>query len=162
MFSVYDSKKVKVYIGGEQIVGFSPDSKVTITPASDGTDRQVGTDGDVAFSVSNDNTFDIKINLMQSSKSNDKLSAFYNAFTKNGTTKRIMIKDLSGSTVFSAPQCAPKNYAEAGFQKTAQSREWTIVTSQAENVVIGGSDNNSQKASDLLGNTFSNASTILY
>ena len=85
MAQVYDARKIKVYIDGKEIKGFSPDSKVTITPAGEGSNRQVGTDGEVVFSIDVDNTFDIQLSLLQSSKSNDYLSNMYKNMQSNTT-----------------------------------------------------------------------------
>ena len=105
---VYNPKKVKVYIDGKEITGFSPDSKLSIVPGGEGTNKQIGTDGEVVWSIDVDDTFNIELTLLQSSQSNDYLSNMYKNFKENGVTRRIMIKDLMGSTVFSASQCCPQ------------------------------------------------------
>jgi len=161
MAQVYDARKIKVYIDGKEIKGFSPDSKVTITPAGEGSNRQVGTDGEVVFSIDVDNTFDIQLSLLQSSKSNDFLSNMYKNFRENGIMKRIMIKDLMGSTVFSSPQCCVQKYAESQFQKQAGSRNWTIMTDQAD-MNVGGANQQYDRVSSLNGDLFNVANTILY
>ena len=161
MAQVYDARKIKVHIDGKEIKGFSPDSKVTITPAGEGSNRQVGTDGEVVFSIDVDNTFDIQLSLLQSSKSNDYLSNMYKNFRENGIMKRIMIKDLMGSTVFSSPQCCVQKYAESQFQKQAGSRNWTIMTDQAD-MNVGGANQQYDRVSTPSGDLFSLANTILY
>lgn len=162
MAQVYDARKIKVYIDGREITGFSPDSKVTITPAGEGSNRQVGTDGEVVMSIDVDNTFDIQLSLLQSSKSNDFLSNMYYNFRENGIMRRIMVKDLMGSTVFSARQCCPQKYAEAEFQKQAGSRKWTIMTGQADKINIGGANQEYDRVASVSGDLFDVGQTILY
>ena len=159
---VYNPKKVKVYIDGKEITGFSPDSKLSIVPGGEGTNKQIGTDGEVVWSIDVDDTFNIELTLLQSSKSNDYLSNMYKNFKENGVTRRIMIKDLMGSTVFSASQCCPQKYAEAEFQKTATSRKWTLFTGPAENINIGGANKNYTNIPFLNNNQIDISKTILY
>ena len=92
--SVYNVQKIKVYIGGTEIHGFADSSKVKITAGGEGTNKTVGCDGEVVFSVDVDNTFEVELSLLQSSSSNDYLSNCYKNFRENGVTQRIMIKDL--------------------------------------------------------------------
>ena len=161
--SVYNVQKIKVYIGGTEIHGFADSSKVKITAGGEGTNKTVGCDGEVVFSVDVDNTFEVELSLLQSSSSNDYLSNCYKNFRENGVTQRIMIKDLMGSTVFSSRSCTPKKYAEADFQKTSQNRVWTIMTGQADTILIGGANNESSSTlTDLTGQKINTNSVIMY
>ena len=72
-----------------------------------------------------------------------------------------MIKDLMGSTVFSSPQCCVQKYAESQFQKQAGSRNWTIMTDQAD-MNVGGANQQYDRVSTPSGDLFSLANTILY
>lgn len=142
MNNVYDPRKIKVFFNGSKIDGFSEDSNVTITPNGDGTKTQVGCDGEVMVSIDVDNTFTIKLSLMQTSESNDILSASYKNFRENGMLSRIYVKDDMGTTVFSSSKAAVKKYPETSFKKDGTAREWEIVTMQADEVNIGGEAGN--------------------
>ena len=73
------------------------------------------------------------------SNSNDYLSNMYNydRATGNGVAP-LLIKDLGGTTLFSAPEAWISNMPEASRGLTVDTQEWTFNTGQVEDAIIGG------------------------
>ena len=135
----YDPKKIIVIFGARQLTGMAEDSIVTISPLGDGMQIYVGADGDVARSVDPDATFEVTVSLNTTSNSNDYLSNMYNydRSTGNGVAP-LLIKDLAGTTLFSAPEAWIANMPEASRGLTVDTQEWTFNTGQVEDAIIGG------------------------
>ena len=135
----YDPKKIIVIFGSRQLTGMAEDSIVTISPLGDGMQIYVGADGDVARSVDPDATFEVTVSLNTTSNSNDYLSNMYNfdRATGNGVAP-LLIKDLAGTTLFSAPEAWIANMPEASRGLTVDTQEWTFNTGQVEDAIIGG------------------------
>ena len=135
----YDPKKIIVVFGSRQLTGMAEDSIVTISPLGDGMQIYVGADGDVARSVDPDATFEVTVSLNTTSNSNDYLSNMYNfdRATGNGVAPWL-IKDLAGTTLFSAPEAWIANMPEASRGLTVDTQEWTFNTGQVEDAMIGG------------------------
>ena len=135
----YDPKKIIVVFGSRQLTGMAEDSIVTISPLGDGMQIYVGADGDVARSVDPDATFEVTVSLNTTSNSNDYLSNMYNfdRATGNGVAP-LLIKDLAGTTLFSAPEAWIANMPEASRGLTVDTQEWTFNTGQVEDAMIGG------------------------
>nr|DAO21569.1 MAG TPA: Protein of unknown function (DUF3277) [Caudoviricetes sp.] len=137
----YDPKKVLVILGGTQITGFSDDDIITVKPLGDGMTIYVGADGEVGRSVDPNQCFEVTVTLATTSKSNDYLSSLYNQDRANGNAmKPLMIKDLSGSTLFFADQAWPQNFPEAGRGRQIDGVEWTLNTGTVTNPIIGGNN----------------------
>ena len=135
----YDPKKVLVIFGARQLTGMAEDSIVTIAPLGDGMQIYVGADGDVARSIDPDATFEVTVSLNTTSASNDYLSNMYNfdRATGNGVAP-LMVKDLGGNTLFSAPEAWIANMPEASRGLTVDTQEWTFNTGMVEDAIIGG------------------------
>ena len=69
----YDPKKNIIIYGGRQLTGFAEDDMITIKPLGDGMQIYSGADGEVGRSVDPNSTFEVKVSLATSSKSNDHL-----------------------------------------------------------------------------------------
>jgi len=137
----YNPKKVIVIFGAHQITGFSEDSIISIEPHGEGMQKYVGADGEVARSIDPDETFTITVPLASTSKSNTYLSALYNRDRHTGTTMLpILIKDLSGDTLFHAEQAWVQNFPEGGRGRVVEEQEWTIDTGQVTNPILGGNN----------------------
>ena len=106
----YNPKNLLIIFGAEQIHGFSEDDVITIAPNGDGTQIYVGADGEVG-----------------------------NRATGAGLLP-LLIKDLSGQTLFSAEQAWVANMPEASYGRSIDSREWTLYTGQVTAPIIGGNN----------------------
>lgn len=141
MVLTYDPKKFLVILGARQIQGYAEDDMVTIKPLGEGMQLFSGADGEVARSVDPNSAFEITLALSTASKSNDYLSALYNADRKNGTgVLPLIIKDLAGSTVFFAPQAWVQNFPENKRGRKIDTQEWTLNTGQVAGPIIGGNN----------------------
>lgn len=97
----YDPKKVICVFGPVAITGFAEGTFIAIETQGDGVTAIVGCDQEVVRSIPPDSILKtVRVTLLQSSDSNDKLSLIHD--TDNQTGAGIMplaIKDLSGRTL---------------------------------------------------------------
>lgn len=137
----YDPKKNIIIYGGRQLTGFAEDDMITIKPLGDGMQIYSGADGEVGRSVDPNRTFEVKVSLATSSKSNDYLSECYNKDRRTGNYMLpLTIKDLSGSTLFFAKQAWVQNFPESKRGRKIDNQDWTFNTGQVNDPVIGGND----------------------
>jgi hypothetical protein len=61
----------------------------------------------------------------------------YDRETGNGIAP-LMVKDLAGATLFSAPEAWLANFPEASKGRTIDTQEWVFHTGQVEDAIIGG------------------------
>lgn len=135
----YDPKKIIIIFGARQLTGMSEDSIVSIAPNGDGLQTYVGADGDVARSLDPDATYEVTVSLNTTSNSNDYLSNMYNYDRETGDgIAPLLIKDLAGTTLFSAPGAWVANMPEASRGLTVDTQEWVFRTGQVEDAIIGG------------------------
>ena len=135
----YDPKKIIIIFGARQLTGMSEDSIVSIAPNGDGLQTYVGADGDVARSLDPDATYEVTVSLNTTSNSNDYLSNMYNYDRETGNgIAPLLIKDLAGTTLFSAPEAWVSNMPEASRGLTVDTQEWVFHTGQVEDAIIGG------------------------
>ena len=135
----YDPKKIIIIFGARQLTGMSEDSIVSIAPNGDGLQTYVGADGDVARSLDPDATYEVTVSLNTTSNSNDYLSNMYNYDRETGDgIAPLLIKDLAGTTLFSAPEAWVANMPEASRGLTVDTQEWVFHTGQVEDAIIGG------------------------
>ncbi len=126
---VYDPDQVVVMFAGLPIRGYADGTFVTIEQVSEAFTEVVGSDGEVTRTKNNDRRCSIKFTLMQSSDSNDVLSAIHNLDLEapNGVgVAPLAIKDMSGRFQFVAPEAWVKKAPNAEFGKEAGPREWEL------------------------------------
>ena len=135
----YDPKKVIVIFGTKQLKGMSEDSIVSIAPMGEGLQTFVGADGEVARSLDPNATFEVTVSLSTASTSNEYLSDMYNYDRETGDgVAPLMVKDLSGATLFSAPESWIANFPESSKGRNIDTQEWVFHTGQVTDAVIGG------------------------
>ena len=129
MIKTYNPKEVTIALGNHIVSGYAEDGFITIDPNGDGVTKKVGCDGEIVRSVSPDDTYVVKIVLLQTSESNRYLQARLNEDRKTGDGLfPILIKDLKGGMVFSSDAAWPIKSASRGFGKESSNREWEIHT----------------------------------
>lgn len=129
----YNPKEVIVTLGVHIVTGYADDSFVTVDPNGDGITKKVGCDGEIVRSISPDNTYTVKISLLQSSQTNTFLQKRFNKDQKDGNGLfPILIHDLKGGLLFSSEAAWVAKTASRSFGKEANNREWEIHTSAAE------------------------------
>ena len=128
----YNPKEVIVSCGTHIIDGYADDSFISIEPNGDGITKKVGCDGEIARAISPDNTYKVKITLLQTSGSNSFFSDMVDLDrdTGNGLFP-ILIKDLKGGLVFSTEAAWVTKKASATRGKDTNNREWEIDTGDA-------------------------------
>lgn len=136
----YAADEVTVLIGVHIASGFADGTFVQIEETSDGVTSVAGADGEVARSMGTDPRKKLTITLLQTSDTNDVLSALYNTdkIRKNGTFP-VTVKDLRGRTMFAASTAWITKSANVSLGKEVESREWTLETSGGT-FVVGGND----------------------
>lgn len=129
----YNPKEVIIAAGSHLVTGIADDSFITIEPNGDGVSKKVGCDGEICRSVSPDNTYKVKIVLLQTSDSNSFFSRKVDQDRETGDGLfPLLIKDLKGGVVFSteAAWCVKKASLARG--KADNNREWEIETGDAD------------------------------
>ena len=137
----YNPKKNIIIYGAKQLTGFAEDDMLTIKPLGDGMQIFSGADGEVGRSIDPNSTYEVTVSLATSSKSNDYLSNCFNKDRKTGNNMLpLIIKDLSGSTLFFAKQAWIKNFPESKRGRKISNQDWTFNTGQVDDPIIGGND----------------------
>lgn len=128
----YNPKEVVVACGTHIVSGYADDSFISIEPNGDGITKKVGCDGEIARSISPDNTYKVKITLLQNSDSNSFFSniADYDRATGNGLFP-VLIKDLRGDLLFATEAAWVIKKSPATRGKETNNREWEIDTASA-------------------------------
>ena len=128
----YNPKEVVIACGSHIVTGIADDSFVTIEANGDGITKKVGCDGEIGRAVSPDNTYKVKISLLQTSDSNAFFSNMVDVDrdTGNGIFP-ILIKDLKGGQVFSTEAAWVTKKAPFARGKETNNREWEIDTGDA-------------------------------
>ena len=129
----YNPKEVTIALGNHIVAGYADDSFITIDPNGDGVTKKVGCDGEIVRSISPDDTYIVKLTVLQTSETN---SFLQNRFKQDRQTGDgmfpILIKDLKGGLVFSteAAWCVKKAPVTRG--KETNNREWELHTGSGE------------------------------
>lgn len=128
----YNPKEVVVACGTHIVSGYADDSFISIEPNGDGITKKVGCDGEIARSISPDNTYKVKITLLQNSDSNSFFSniADYDRATGNGLFP-VLIKDLRGGLLFATEAAWVIKKSPATRGKETNNSEWEIDTASA-------------------------------
>ncbi len=125
----YNPKEVTIALGNHIVSGYAEDSFVTIDPNGDGVTKKIGCDGEIARSISPDDTYIVKISVLQTSDTNSYLQQKLALDLKTGDGMfPILIKDLKGGMVFSSEAAWPIRAASRGYGKEAGNREWELHT----------------------------------
>jgi hypothetical protein len=137
----YDPKKVVVIFGGVIFSGFAEGTFIVRAPSSGPAFEKVrGADGGVDRVNKNSNDYTISVTLKRTSPTNAALSAILNADKASNTGKfPLIIKDLNGTDLFTAPQAWIQDDPSAEESDSMPNREWNFDTGIASNVV-GGSN----------------------
>jgi hypothetical protein len=101
----------------------------------------VGADGLVTRGKTNNFTGTVTLTLKQSSPSNDILSGLMaiDEATNRGVFP-ILIKDLSGDSIYFGGRCWVTQYANSTFGKDISDRQWTLMMDEADIFVGSNSE----------------------
>lgn len=134
MVREFDPKKLTVAAGGVQLSGFAETDMITITPNKERAMLKVGVDGEGARVKNYDNSAEIKITLLQSSESNDILSAYALA----NSVFSFVMRDSNGTSLATALTCWVKRYPDLSFGSEVKDREWVLESDDLQ-LVVGSS-----------------------
>ena len=125
----YSAKKVLVSFAGKILTGMADGSFIAVSRNNDSFMLMVGSDGEAARAANADRSGTVTLTLMQTSPSNDDLSALLNTDELTNTgTGALFIKDASGRTLVSAVEAWIRKPADAEFARELGGREWTFET----------------------------------
>lgn len=137
-FAVYDADEVSLSLNGIPLSGYADGAFCRIAMESDAFSDIAGTDGEVARSKSNDKRATITIMLLQTSKSNDVLSALaildQNAPGGAGVGV-FLLRDRQGTTLHLAPSAWISKLPDSEFGREAGTREWTLRCAEMQSFV---------------------------
>lgn len=133
---VYDADQITIAFGGVALKGLAEDDVVTIEQDTDDFTDVVGIGGEVTRSKTLDRRATITIRLMQTSDSNDLLSAISNADVKaaNGAgISAIMVRDRgTGRALFAGPESWIAKPPQVVYGRSAKVREWKLRVANLE------------------------------
>lgn len=134
----YDPKQISLIVGGKIITGYADGTFVTPERNEDAFMLKVGVDGEGSRSKNANKSGKITIVLMQTSPSNDYLSALALAdeLSGNGVVPALM-KDNLGTTLVTALSAWVKKIANPEMAKEVGTRTWVIETDEL-NMLVGG------------------------
>jgi hypothetical protein len=125
----YDPAKQIAIFAANQITGFADGTFIEIERNADAFTLAMGADGQGARAKSADKSGTIKFTLLQTSASNDVLSAQQQLDELTGAgLAGFMLKDAGGRTVAVAQTAWVKKPADVKLSKDIEGREWTLET----------------------------------
>ena len=139
VLKTYDPAAVSLVFDNQLITGIMDGTFVEVSRDEDSFLLHVGGDGETARARNNNRAGVIKFTLMQTSPSNDVLSALATLDENTGTGARpVMVKDNLGTTLVQGAQGYIQKPADVTFGKEpSEPREWTIRVPDLR-MVVGG------------------------
>lgn len=134
----YNPADVTVIVAGIPVSGFADGTFITAARDNPMYTKGSGADGEGWRAKSNDMTGTITLTLLQTSLSNDALSALAAVDAASGDgVGPFLLKDNSGRTLISAETCWVAKVADVEFAREVSNREWEIHTDSL-NMFVGG------------------------
>lgn len=135
----YSPRKVLVFVGGQPISGFAPDSFIKVERAEDSFETDVGADGEVARVAKANRSGTVTITLQSVSASNDFLSdlIMQDELTQDATVS-FSVVDASGRTVVQAPEVWVQKPPAVEFSGSKGTREWVLASGNLIFDKVGG------------------------
>ncbi len=131
-YKEYDLKGLTVAIGGTLAGGFADGEFLVFRPNKERSNLTVGADGEGARSKLYDFSAQIDLNLLQTSYTNEILSAY----AKANSTFSFGLIDTSGTSVIAAVNCWVRSMPEVSYSSEITERKWVLETDEAE-VFVG-------------------------
>lgn len=132
----YDPASVQIVVGAAVMSGFTDGTFVEVARDEATWTKAVGADGTVTRGKTNNRSGTVTITLKQSSPSNDVLSALLISDELTSLTVfPILIKDLSGTSIYFSAQGWVQQFANSTFGKDITDRTWTIATAEIDMLV---------------------------
>lgn len=126
----WNPDKTDHIIGGFPLSGFAEDGLSTFAPQNEAFTLIKGADGQFTRSFQPGQWARWTIKLMQSSKSNDFLSALHNAdlaVPGGAGVVACALNDRNGTGIMSAPECYVEKFPDWNMGNKAGPVEWSII-----------------------------------
>lgn len=129
MFNAWNPADVSVVVAGNIIGGWGDDTFVTVERSEDAFSLKVGIDGIGARAKNNNRSGTVSLTLMNTSKSNDVLSALAAADELSGQAAfPIMVRDANGTMLATALTAWITKIPTVEFGKEVGNRTWQFTT----------------------------------
>ncbi len=138
--TTYDPDDVSAVFAGIPIAGYADGTFVEIEQDEDDFSLTVGSDGEACRAKTNNRAASMTVTLLQSSATNDLLSAKRNAdiLTPSGDgIGAFMVKDNSGTTVCNAQKAWIVKPPAVVYSRGVEARAWTFKTDSMDWFVGG-------------------------
>lgn len=134
----YDPKMVIVTFGTLSFAGYADGTFIRVSRSGDAFGKRKGAGGDVERINRNQGDFEVSITLLQTSSTNQELSAILAADqVTNAGVFPLTIEDTLGHTLFFAPQAWIRKDPDWEDGDDLNNREWIFDTGIATNTVGG-------------------------
>lgn len=132
----YDPKKVVFVFGAIIATGYAEGEFIKIERMGDIFATVKGADGGIDRINLNNLTYEVELTLKQTSPTNEELSiATALDITANSGVATLIVKDLSGNSLFTAPQAWVKKDPESTYSDGMGNRTWTFATGASGNLI---------------------------
>lgn len=127
VLKTYDASELSVIVGSRALRGFAPDTFVTIERDEQSWTKQVGADGEVTRSKTNNKAGMVTIQLQQASDDNEYLSALLASDELTGAgTVPLIIRDAKGSSLYASEQVWIQKPPTVEYGRDGGVREWVL------------------------------------
>lgn len=134
----YDPKKVIITFGALTLSGYADGTFVAIERSGAMFEKKKGADGGVDRVNKNSFDFSVTLTIKQTSPSNLALQAIATADQlSNEGVLPLIIKDLAGNSLFTAPQAWISEDPKDEFSDSLSNREWKFETGPSVKVSGG-------------------------
>lgn len=126
---IFDPFKFNIVLGGVTMQGFSESTMCKFEFESESMSDVVGVDGEVSRSTNMDTRAKLTVSLMQTSSTNDLLSAMLVAGRiglNGGDVAACRMEDLNGRLVIAGAEAWIMDRPKPTYGKTASEYEWVI------------------------------------
>lgn len=136
MARTYDPAGINIIFAGNIITGIAPGTFIRVERNADMWGLQIGSAGEGARIKSNDKSGKITLTLMQTSPSNDILSAqaLIDEQT-NGGSSAAEVRDSNGTSLHAAENAWVKKTPDSEYSNEGGTREWVLETENLVNFV---------------------------
>ncbi len=123
----FDPANVIISIGGVPMSGYADGTFVMVARDEDAFTKVSGADGEVSRAKSNNRSGTLTLTLMQTSMSNDILSAIALLDeTSNAGIVPVLVKEIGTLTILMSGEGWIKKFPDASYSKDVENREWIL------------------------------------
>ncbi len=123
-----DPASLNVMFGTHRLAGWGPGDYVGVVYDVEAFNSLVGVDGLGAWAKNQNLAATVTLTLMQTSDSNDRMSAFHLAdrATPNGIQLPFVVREKGGRTLFTADKARILKIPDTVWSDTVQVRAWQV------------------------------------